>query len=145
MSDGYNSIVARLLLIHLAFLVIVPSFSPVAGQERPAKPPVEEQDPPEEDESLKPTEYTFNPLQAEKEVRVGNFYFKKGSFKAAARRYREATRWDPTSAEAYRRLGQAEEKLKDDKAAREAYAKYLEIAPDAKDAAAIRKKIERRP
>ena len=136
---------ARLLWIHLAFLVILPAHFVAAAQERPAKPPVEEQEPPEEDESLKPTEYTFNPLQAEKELRVGNFYFKKGSYKAAARRYREATRWDPTSADAFRRLGQAEEKQKDDKAAREAYAKYLELAPDAKDAAAIRKKIERRP
>lgn len=120
---------------------------PVAAQEKAPKqqPPVHEQEPPEEDESLKPTEYTFNPLQAEKELRVGHFYFKKGSYKAAARRYREATRWNPGSAEAFRRLGQSQEKLKDEDAAREAYAKYLEIAPDAKDAAEIRKKIERRP
>ena len=146
MRDGYTFIVARLLLLQLAFLSLGAAFSELAAQQKPPQPPpAEEQEPPEEDESLKPTEYTFNPLQAEKELRIGNFYFKKGSYKAAARRFREATRWDPSSAEAFRRLGQTEEKLKDDKAAREAYAKYLEIAPDAKDAAAIRKKIERHP
>jgi tetratricopeptide (TPR) repeat protein len=101
------------------------------------------QEPPEEDEDLKPKEYSFNPLQATKELKVGDFYFKKGSYKAAARRFREATRWDPTSAHAFLRLGEAEEKLHDQKSARKAYAKYLELAPDAKDAEQIRKKLAR--
>ncbi len=100
-----------------------------------------EQEPPEEDGGLKEKEYSFNPLQAQKELTAGGFYFKKGNYKAAARRYRDATRWDPTSAAAFLRLAQSEEKLKDAAAAREAYAKYLELAPDSKDAEAIRKKI----
>ena len=33
--------------------------------------------PPEEDESLIPKEYSFNPLQASKELRVGNYYLKQ--------------------------------------------------------------------
>jgi tetratricopeptide (TPR) repeat protein len=101
------------------------------------------QEPPEEDEDLKPKQYSFNPLQSAKEMKVGDFYFKKGSYKGAARRYREATRWDPTSAHAFLRLGEAEEKLNDEKAAREAYSKYLQLQPTGKDAEHIRKKLAR--
>ena len=109
--------------------------------EEQAKPEVQEQEPPEEDESLKPKEYTFNPLEAEKDLKVGNFYFKKGNYKGARNRFREATRWNPNYAEAYLRLGESEEKLKDSKGAREAYAKYLELAPDSKEAASVKKRL----
>jgi tetratricopeptide (TPR) repeat protein len=104
----------------------------------------QEQAPPEEDETLKVKEYSFNPLAAEREVRVGNFYFHKGKYKAAAERYREATKWNTSFAEAYFRLGEAEEKQKAWKAAREAYEKYLELAgDDDKRAGEIRKKVAR--
>jgi len=106
-----------------------------------AKPEVQEQEPPEEDESLKPKEYTFNPLEAEKDLKVGNYYFKKGNYKGALNRFREATKWNPNYAEAYLRLGESEEKMKDTKAAHEAYAKFLELAPDSKEAASVKKKL----
>ncbi len=109
-----------------------------------AQKPAPEQEPPEEDESVKPKEYAFNPLQASKELQIGNFYFKKGSYRAAAQRFREATRWNAGLADAWLRLGEAEEKLKDAKAAREAYAKYLELSPDAKNATEIRNKINKK-
>lgn len=99
-------------------------------------------EPPEEDETLAVKEYSFNPLQAEKELRVGNFYFKKGSYRAAALRFREATRWNPRFAEAWLRLGEAQEKLGDAKAAREAYEKFLELAPRHKRADEVRRKLE---
>lgn len=105
------------------------------------KPQVDPLEPPEEDESHKAKEYDFNPLQASKELKVGQFYFKKGSFKAAAKRFEEATRWDPSSAEAFLRLGETLDKLKDDAAAKLAYSKYLELAPEAKNAAAIKKRL----
>lgn len=104
-------------------------------QQKPAEPP-------EEDEALAVREYSFNPLQAEKELRVGNFYFRKGSYRAAAMRFREATRWNPKWAEAWLRLGEAQEKLGDEKAAREAYEKFLELAPRHKRAAEVRRKLE---
>jgi Flp pilus assembly protein TadD len=110
----------------------------------PKKPPEQqpkEQQPPEEDESIAPKEYSFNPLEAEHDLQIGNYYFKKGNYKAALNRFREATRWNPTNAEAFLRLGDSEEKLKDKQAARQAYAKYLELAPDGKEAEAIKKKL----
>lgn len=109
-------------------------------------PPPKPQEPVEEDETLVPKkEYAFNPLQAEKELQTGNFYFKKGSYKAAAGRFAEATKWNPGLAEAYFRLGEANERLRDKKASREAYAKFLELAPGDKRAAAVRKKLAGRP
>ena len=99
-------------------------------------------EPEEEDESLRPKEYTLNPLQAEKEMRIGEYYFsKRHSYRAAAGRFREATRWNPALADAFLRLAEAEEKLKNPDEARAAYAKFLELAPDSKQAPAIKKKL----
>jgi tetratricopeptide (TPR) repeat protein len=100
--------------------------------------------PPEEDKSLAVQVYGFNPLQAQKEISVGNQYFKKGSFRAAAGRFEEATKWNSGEPEAWLRLGEAEEKLRDTKAAKAAYKKYLELAgTTSKTADEIRKKLEK--
>jgi tetratricopeptide (TPR) repeat protein len=101
----------------------------------------EEQEPPEEDESLAPKTYSFNPLEAEKDVKVGLYYFKKGNYKASTSRFREATLWNPTYAEAFLRLGESEEKMKDKKAAADAFQKYLALAPDSKEAPSVKKKL----
>src|SRR2546422_679095 len=116
-----------------------------AAQQAPgkkeSKPQPQEQAPPEEDESLVPKEYSFNPLQAAKEMKVGNYYFKQHKYRAAAQRFQEATKWDANLAEAYLRMGEAREKQHDLKGAAEAYAKYLEVAPDAKDAPEVKKRL----
>lgn len=132
MREDYNLIVARRFWILFAFVAVV-----CLGQEQK---PVE---PPEEDELLtaKRSEYEFNPLQAQKEIRVGGFYMKKGSYRAAAGRYLEATMWDPTSAEAFFKLGEAREKAGDRKGRAEAWAKFLELAPEDKRAAEVKKKL----
>lgn len=105
------------------------------------KPAPQQPDPPEEDESIAPKEYSFNPLQATKEITIGNYYFKKKNYRAAAKRFTEATHWNPGFADAYLHLGEAYEKLKDQANARVAYAKYVELAPDAKNVESIRKKL----
>jgi tetratricopeptide (TPR) repeat protein len=120
---------------------------PQEEKDKPPKPKTpeqskpQEQEPPEEDESLAPKEYSFNPLQAEHDLKVGNYYFKTKKYKAALSRFREATRWNPSYAEAFLRLGDSEEKLHDQPAALQAYAKYLELAPDGKEAEAVKKKL----
>jgi tetratricopeptide (TPR) repeat protein len=127
---------------------------PLAAQEKPelkrrdgkTPPPAtkpQEAEPPEEDKSLAHQEYAFNPVQAQKEIRTGNYYFKKGSYRAAAGRFEEATKWNSGEPEAWLRLAEAQEKLRDKKAAKEAYQKYLELASDAKNADEIRKKLEK--
>jgi tetratricopeptide (TPR) repeat protein len=119
-----------------------------ASQDPPKPPPKQppaskEQIPPEVDTAVAPTEYSFNPLQAEKDLKVGNYYWKQGKYRAAEARFREATKWNENYGEAWLRLGEAGEKLKDRKAAREAYTKYLEVAADAKNAPEIRKRLEK--
>jgi tetratricopeptide (TPR) repeat protein len=112
---------------------------PVWGQQ---KPPAYEE-PPEEDEELvrEKREYEFNPLQALNELKVGRFYMKKGSWKAAEGRFLEATLWDPTNADALYELGKAREKTGNAKGMREAWGKFLEMAPEDKRAAEVRKKL----
>ncbi len=100
-----------------------------------------EEVPPEEDSSLATTTYSFNPLQSKKDVMAGKFYARRGNYRAAARRYLDATKWDDGNSEAWLLLGEANEKLKDKDAARGAYKKYLQLASDAKNAAEIRKKL----
>ena len=120
------------------------AFTDDLKKERPKAPVSNQEDvPPEEDTSLAVKEYSFNPLQAEKELRIGNYYFRKGSFRAAAQRFREATKWNQGYADAWFRLGEAEEKLKDKPAAKEAYSKYVELAPEAKNLADVKKKIDK--
>jgi tetratricopeptide (TPR) repeat protein len=117
-----------------------------APQQDPPKPPSQDfEEPPEEDPALIPKEYTFNPIEAGKNITAGNYYFKKGNHRAASRRYLEATKWDPTSADAWYRLADASERMRDFAQAREAYNKYLGVAPDAKNASAIRKRLTKLP
>jgi tetratricopeptide (TPR) repeat protein len=112
--------------------------------ERP-KPPVsaKEEIPPEEDSALTTTEYSFNPLQSVKDVGVGNQYLKRGKLRAAQMRYTSATKWNDTNADAWLKLGEVAERLKDTTQAKAAYEKYLELAADAKNAADIRKKLQK--
>jgi len=110
-----------------------------------AHPAVQEQEPPEEDESLIPKVYVLNPLEGSRNITAGNFYFKKGNYRAAARRYLEATRWDPGSSEAFLKLAETDEKVRDLAGARDAYTKYLALVPDAKNADSIKKKIAKWP
>lgn len=99
--------------------------------------------PPEEDTTIGTTTYSFNPLQAKKDIEAGNFYSKKHDFRAAANRFISATKYNDGDAEAWLRLGETEERLKDKPAARDAYQKYLDIASDAKTAPEIRKRLEK--
>lgn len=114
---------------------------PTSQSQSQSKQQVQEQEPPEEDESIAPRTYSFNPLEAEKDLKVGLYYFKKGDYKASTSRFREATLWNPTYAEAFLRLGESEEKMHDSKAADAAYTKYLSLAPTGKQAEAVKKKL----
>jgi tetratricopeptide (TPR) repeat protein len=132
-----------ILLLALTAVSVAQQVQDKKGAKPATRPELQEQAPPEEDESLIPKEYSFNPLQASKEMRIGNYYFKRGKYRAASLRYQEATKWDGNNAEAYLRLGEAKEKQHDKAAAATAYAKYLELAPDAKDASEVKKRLDK--
>ncbi len=123
------------------------------------KPP---QDPPQEPAKKKPevvlvdpsapssepdgettVEYALNPRQAKKEMKVGNFYLRKGKYTAAVARFREALKWHPRLAAAYFKLGRAYEERGELRNALESYQKYLELEPKRKKAKKVRKAIAR--
>jgi Flp pilus assembly protein TadD len=114
-------------------------------ESKDAKPPSKEdvQLPPEEDTAAVPEQYSFNPVKSKRDVSVGEFYLKKGDYKGAALRFTTATKWNDANAEAWLRLGETREKQQDAKAAREAYERYLQLAPDAKNAAEVKKRLEK--
>lgn len=97
----------------------------------------------DEDENAEEVkEYTLDPAKAKHEIDAGNVYMHRGSFNAAAKRYEEATRWQPNNVEAFRKLGQALEKKDDPYRAAQAYRKVLELTPGKQDKE-LRKKIEK--
>ncbi len=69
-----------------------------------------------------------------KDVEVGNFYFKRGNYRAALSRFQEAAHADPTYAPAFLGLGKAYEKIGLKKNALDAYRKYLDDLPSERDA-----------
>jgi len=99
------------------------------------------QTPPEEDKSPAPPVFSFNPVQSQHEIAIGDQYFSKGNYTAAVSRYDTATKWNDGNALAWLRLGTAEEKQSDPKAAIAAYERYLEIAPTGKDAPDVKKRL----
>lgn len=111
--------------------------------QQPVPAPENSQLPPEEDAAITaPKQYGFNPVQAKREVEVGRYYLKKGNFQGAASRFLEATRWNDGNADAWLLLAETEEKRENVKEARAAYLHYLELAPQARNAAEIKKKLE---
>jgi len=117
---------------------------PKEADSLPPKEPTLDQLPPQEDKSgTEEEKYAFNPVKSKKAVEIGEFYSKKGDFKAAAARYLEATKWNDGNAAAWLKLGDAEDKMHDPKAARAAWEKYLQLSPQAKNAAEIRGRIEK--
>jgi tetratricopeptide (TPR) repeat protein len=101
----------------------------------------DEENPPEEDESVMPEKFVLNPLESDRNIRVGNYYWHKGKYRAAAGRYTRATKYNPNSPEAFFKLGEAEEKLKNTEAARQAFQKVMALAPDSKLASEAKKKL----
>jgi len=113
--------------------------------QQPQSPP-EEGNPPEEDDTVAPEKFVLNPLESERNVKVGNFYMRKGGpsgYRAAVARYERATKFNPSNAEAFFKLGEAEEKLKNKDAAKIAFQRVIQIDPDSKLAHEAKKKLEK--
>lgn len=83
-------------------------------------------------------------MEADRDIKVGDFYMHKGTssgYRAAAGRFGDATKYNPGSAEAFFKLGEAEQKLKHTDKAKAAFEKAVRLAaPDSKIAKDARKK-----
>ncbi len=97
--------------------------------------------PPEEDESVAPEKFALDPLESDRNVRVGNYYWHKGKYRAALGRYERAAKYNPNSAEAFFKVGEAEEKLKNRDAAAIAFQRVIRIDPESKLAHEAKKKL----
>lgn len=119
--------------------------SPTSTQkQQETKPVPDETEPPEEDESLIPEKIPFDPMAAERSIRVGNYYMHKGNARAALKRYELASKYNPSSPDAFFKIGEAEEKLKNIDAARLAFEKVIHLAPNTKLAEEAQKKMKKR-
>jgi tetratricopeptide (TPR) repeat protein len=69
-----------------------------------------------------------------KSVEIGDFYLRRRKYNAALSRFQEALRTDPHYAPAYREMGRVYEKMGQWQKSLDAYRKYLDELPSAKDA-----------
>jgi tetratricopeptide (TPR) repeat protein len=113
-------------------LLIVLLLALLASPLRSFAQPPDEANPPEEDESVAPKKYVLNPLESERNIKVGDYYWSKRNYRAALGRYQDATRYNPSSPEAFFKVGEAEQKLKHKDAAKIAFQKVIDLAPDSK-------------
>jgi tetratricopeptide (TPR) repeat protein len=127
--------VARKPLILVFFLALFASSARSFAQ------PPDEANPPEEDTSVAPKTYVLNPLESERNIKVGNYYWDKKNYRAALGRYQDATRYNPSSQEAFFKVGEAEKKLKNKDAAKTAFQKVIQLAPDSKLAQEAKRKL----
>lgn len=85
----------------------------------------------------------WDPHKALKHIEVGDFYFKKGNYRAAASRYREALKWKSNDALATYKLAESLEKLQEWAEAKRYYESYLKILPSGELAQQSKDAIER--
>ncbi len=122
-SAGGDNRLMRGLMIAGLFLALAVGVSPfwLAAQDKA---------PPEPEPEAKP----YQPPPAWKSVEIGDFYFKRRSYRAALSRYQEAARIDPYYAPACLGMGKVYEKLGLRQKALENYRQYLNLLPSSKEA-----------
>src|SRR5262249_57919035 len=90
-----------------------------------------------------PDQPKWDPLRAEKDLEVGQYYMRRGDYDAAIDRFNDAIESKPGYAVPFRFLGEAQEKKGVKKKAIKSYQRYLDLVPRADDADKIRKKIDK--
>jgi tetratricopeptide (TPR) repeat protein len=90
-----------------------------------------------------PDQPAWDPLRAEKDLEVGQFYMKKGDVDAAIDRFQDATVAKPGYAVPFRYLGEAQEKRGLKRQAIKSYQRYLDLYPHAEDGDKVRKKMDK--
>src|SRR5467141_4077392 len=90
-----------------------------------------------------PDQPSWDPLRAEKDLEVGQYYMKKGDVDAAIDRFQDATTAKPGYAIPFRYLAEAQEKKGLKKQAIKSYQRYLDLFPHAEDGDKVRKKIDK--
>jgi tetratricopeptide (TPR) repeat protein len=82
-----------------------------------------------------------DPLLCEKNLNVGDFYFKKKNYVAAIGRYLEAIEYQPDSVRAFESLARAYEKNKNTAKAIDTYQRFIKENPDSPKLEEFRAKL----
>jgi len=106
------------------FFALSSSLAIICAQQQPAKPGAPKNDP----VKAVPSD------SATKSVEIGDFYLRRGKYQAALSRFQDALKTDSHYAPAYREMGRVYEKMGQWKKSLDAYQKYLDELPSAKDA-----------
>jgi tetratricopeptide (TPR) repeat protein len=85
----------------------------------------------------------WDPLRADKDLEVGQYYMRKGDVDAAMDRFQDAILAKPGYALPFRYLGEAQEKKGLKRDAIKSYSRYLDLYPHAEDKAKVEKRIEK--
>lgn len=134
----------RLLFMAAAGALLAPS-PLVAAQTRPARPAlIRDTDAAEgKDAAEASKEKPFNPLEAERNFRVGEFYSKRKNYSAAIRRYLDAIEYQPNLVKAYSALARAYEKSGDIDKAKSVYRDFIQKHPGSRSVQEFQSKLAR--
>jgi tetratricopeptide (TPR) repeat protein len=134
---------AKLLSWTLAGILAV--LLPAAPQSRSQKPAlIRDTDKAEgKDEEEAAKEKPFNPLEADRCLKVGDYYFKRKNYDAAIQRYMEALEYQPNRFDAYEALGRAYEKQGAREKALRVYQDFLQKYPESPRAKEFKEKADR--
>ena len=151
----YAMRVSKLILILTAAFLLLAG-SPLHAQDPPKEssskpadptgaPPPKQPAKPNKDNATQnsPDQPTWDPLRAEKDLEVGQYYMRRGDVDAAIDRFQDATVAKPGYAIPFRFLGEAQEKKGLRKQAIKSYQRYLDLYPHAEDRDKIQKKIDK--
>jgi tetratricopeptide (TPR) repeat protein len=122
-----------------------PQESSSKPSEAPAAPPPKSPAKQKKDTATQnaPDQPTWDPLRAEKDLEIGQYYMKKGDLDAAIDRFQDAAVAKPGYAIPFRFLAEAQEKKGLKKQAIKSYQRYLDLFPHAEDGDKVRKKIDK--
>jgi len=139
------------VLLYLAASLARAQESPQESSSKPSDAPTPSAKPGKDDRKKNkdgatksaPEQPAWDPLRAEKDLEVGQYYMRKGDVDAAIDRFLDATLAKPGYAIPFRFLGEAQEKKGLKKQAIKSYQRYLDLYPHAEDREKIQKRIDK--
>ena len=131
------------VVVGCSLLCVLSSDFPALAQGRSQKPAlIRDTDAAEgRDEPDVEKEKVYNPMEAERIVKIGDFYYKRKNYAAAIQRYIEALQYQPNRVEAYEALGRTYEKTGDTTKAVEIYKDFVSKNPDSPKTPEFKSKI----
>jgi outer membrane protein assembly factor BamD (BamD/ComL family) len=133
----------RIFSLCLVFFLISVAFTGIAQSQRSRKPEIiRDTDTAEgKENSNAAAKKEPNPMLAEKNINIGNFYFKRKNYAAAIERYLEAIEYQPNSIPAYEALARAYEKNGEFTKAIETYKNFIDKYPNSPKSPEFRTKL----